>query len=230
MNNQLHPLVLRRVGMIHGFLTAAKQLLHPIHVAIDGYRDLGTDDAGRPLPPSHVLTSLVEMGRLKMADVVSAACVAGVNLGYAYEHAFKLLNFMYTGKNAGGLRKGERHKLAKLYEQLPKNLQRDISSIYKSTRTHDIELEEIFGFEAPPNHDPPESNSASLLDKLKYWDRNNIFQGGRYTYVDATTRKRSVIRVYFPVFSVHFLEGILEEVVLPALGLEYVSPPSENRT
>ena len=40
---ETHPLILRRVGMIHAFLTAAKQLVHPAQVAIDGYRDPGKD-------------------------------------------------------------------------------------------------------------------------------------------------------------------------------------------
>lgn len=215
-----HPLILRRVGMIHAFLTAAKQLVHPIHAAIESDRDPGRDAAGRPLPVSHVLRHLAEMGELERAAVVSAACVAGVNLGYAFEHTFKLLNFVSTGRNAGELRGGARHKLSKLYEQLPRSLQRDLSSIFGRIRTHDIELEEDFGMEKPPGKDPPMPSRVSLLEQLRYWDRNEIFLGGRYKYVDATGRRRARIRICVPFRSVRFLDSVLVNVVLPESGLE----------
>lgn len=216
-----HPLILRRVAMIHGFLTAARQLLEPILVATDAYRD-PRDDDGNLLPPEHVVAHLVDMGQLEMAGAVSYACVAGVNLGYAYEHALKLLNFISTGKNAGGLRGREQHKLSKLYLLLPKDLRREISSIYKGIRSHDIEYQESFGMK-PSDYDPHVSKSDSLLGNLEYWDRSNIFLGGRYKYVDATMKKRSEVRVYLPIRSVRFLEAVMEKVILPRLGLEYVS-------
>ena len=137
-----HPLILRRVGMIHAFLTAAKQLVHPVQVAIDGYLDPGKDAEGRPLSVPYVVQHVMGMGELDRATVISSACVAGVNLGYAYEHTLKLLNLVSTGKNSGELRGSERHKLSKLYEQLPQSLQHELFLIHKRILTHDIELED----------------------------------------------------------------------------------------
>lgn len=223
-----HPLILRRVGMIQAFLTAANQLVHPVHVAIEGYRDPGTDAAGRLRPVSHVVRHLAEMEELERAAVVSSACVAGVNLGYAYEHTFKLLSFLSEGENVGKLRGSARHKLSKLYEQLPRDLQSELSTIYRRISTHDIELEEDFGMEKPPSKDPPEPNPGSLHSQLRYWDRNDIFLGGRYKYVDATGRPRARIRIFIPFRSVQFLSSVLTNVILPRLGLKYApkAPPS----
>ena len=216
-----HPLILRRVGMIHAFLTAAKQLVHPVQVAIDGYRDPGKDAEGRPLSVPYVVQRVMGMGELDRAAVISSSCVAGVNLGYAYEHTLKLLNLVSTGKNSGELRGSERHKLSKLYEQLPQSLQRDLSSIHKRILTHDIELEEDFGMEKPPSKEPPMPSPVPLLEQLKYWDRNEIFRGGRYKYIDATARPRARIRICIPFRAVQLLDGILAEVLFPKLGLKY---------
>ena len=75
--------------------------------------------------------------------------------------------------------------------------------------------------EKPPSKEPSMPSPVPLLEQLKYWDRNEIFRGGRYKYIDATARPRARIRIFIPFRAVQLLEGILAEILLPKLGLKY---------
>ena len=160
---------------------------------------------------------------MEFAELLASCCVATTNLGYAYEHSFKLLCFLATRKNTGpGLRGGDRHKLGKLYDKLPETIRERLVGIYQSVRAHDIEFEEYFGNMAPVEDRESSPSPSELRWHLHYWDRENLLQGSRYKYVDvAATKKRVRIRILIPLRSVEFINRILSLEIAPRLSLEY---------
>ena len=167
------------------------------------------------------------------ARSAASCCVATTNIGYAYEHAFKLLYFLENEKNPD-LKGADGHDLVQLYDALSRPLQGKLSDINNDIPLHDYEvgnplLDFVMGEElGKPNGyillDWMLGGTPELRKLLKYWTIEKCLQGSRYKYSDVTETPVT-IKFLVPLRSEHVIDLILCEVVAPRLNLEYMRTP-----
>ena len=140
----VHPLSLRRFAMVHSFLRAAVDALDdPVFMQIGARKPIDTDESGKPLAPNALTRLLGSLQPSEGARLVSSCCVAAANVGYAYEHAFKLANHLETGKNTS-LPSKEQHRLDRLYDELPEKVRQELDAVYEHIESHEFDIEERF--------------------------------------------------------------------------------------
>ena len=220
--------MIRRFATITSLLVAAKVLLQPIHINFDMFREAPTDSSGLPLPPDHIIETIRRIPSAEVPSIFASCCVATTNLGYAYEHTFKLFNFILTGCNTN-LNSRNRHKLAMLFSELPQDIRNKMSAIYSTVHLQDVELEEWFRAEATPERNRPEP-MVGLRAHLVYWDRKKLLHGSIYKYVDMDLRPNSQqrIRIFVPLGSVVAIERFAWELLAPRLGIYRVRNERDN--
>ena len=218
--------LIRRFQMIASFTLAAKHLLEPILINIDGFRPLETEPSGVPKPPDRQRNIFLQMSDLDRSRLVAGSCVVTSNLGYALEQALKLLIYIETGQNTKWIgRTG--HHLPKLFKELERDTQDRLSEIYRSIQFHDFEFEEAINANFPEGK-ASKLDTSDLYSQLQYWQHHKLLQGSRYKYSDATPTG-SVVRVLIPFRTVLFMDKVLASVLAPRLrfgdrALEYSAP------
>ena len=226
------PLVPLLYEMAICFFHAARQNLDPVLEAIDGYRELETQQDGRPASPDHIARRFSELPSGVRLHHLGACLAATSNLGLAYVHSFRLLSFLTQGTDALPPN-AKRPNLAKLYDALPSALRNKLSQIYEQTGSHDIELEmsaEPFPCDEP--NDSVTSGGKGFRAQLAYWQSRGLLHEGHVT-LTATGGPR-VLRFFIPLRSVLILDSILADQVAPKLGFRYqrmneqLSSRSEN--
>ena len=205
--------------MIHSFIEAAKSTLDPVLRKLDGHLAPDITSSGRPKTPTHVTERLGQLQGLERAHVMAACCVANTNLGYAYEHTFKFLIFLETGRETS-LRGNEGHHLPSLYKELPSPLPDILQNIYNSIKDHDYEIEEYFG-KSPKQRNRPGAGPMDLHQTLSSWHVRGYLQASRYKYIDANSQ--SPAQILLPFRSVHLLDRIVSTQLAPKLNLAYTS-------
>ena len=211
---------LRRFAMVHSFLRAAVDALDEPVFADVGVRDsIETDQAGRPLAPDALARLLGQLPPSEGAKLVSSSCVAAVNLGYAYEHAFKLIYHidMRNGMSTGSQ---DVQTLDRLYDQLPVKARNELEAIYRDVESHEFEIEEKFG--DPPDpliNDQDASGWQAFRRQLNYWQSNGLLQGAGEKYAEPNVPFHA--RILIPLRSLEIVDRILSDVLAPRLGLQY---------
>jgi hypothetical protein len=219
-------LSLRRFAMVHSFLRAAVDALDdPLFTQIGVRESIETDEAGKPLAPDALARFMGQLQPSEGARLVSSSCVAAVNLGYAYEHAFKLINHIDTGRGMS-MRPDEREALDRLYDELSEKARSELEAIYQDIKSHEYEIEEKFGDSPNPFTDDQEgSGSPAFRRQLNYWQSNGLLQGAREKYADPDLPFHA--RILIPLRSVEIVDRILSDVLAPRLGLQYTRMSGE---
>ena len=211
---------LRRFAMVHSFLRAAVDTLdEPVFSEI-GVRDsIETDQAGKPLAPEALARLLGQLQPSEGAKLVSSSCVAAVNLGYAYEHAFKLIYHIDIGKGMS-IRFQEKEMLDRLYDELPDKARSELEAIYRDVKSHEFEIEEKFGDPRDPLIDDREaSGSLAFRRQLNYWQSHGLLRGASEKYAEPDVPFYA--RILIPLRSLEIVDRILSDVLAPRLGLQY---------
>lgn len=211
-------LFLHRYGVIQAFLTSARALLGPVHDELSLREPIGVDPSGVPLPPDRLTERIASIPQPRNAFLMASCCVASANLGYAYEHTFRLLKYIDTGSDTK-LRGVRRHKLAALYRELPDQLQSRLEDIYGRVKSHEAELHQMFGKPTEPPREPPPKHDSKLLNQLEHWDRNGLLHRSHYAYTRITGKSHSHVLIFIPLRSLYFIESILSEELAPRIGL-----------
>ena len=213
-------LLVRRFGMIHSFIQSAKVAAHPILIGIDGHDPVGTNAFGKPISFLQLHKTVAGKPQNYRAILAASCCVAAVNLGYAYEHALKLLYFLEKKENFD-FNRGGGHNLAGLYKSLSMPLREKLSEINNGIPSHDVEIDEEFGNKGEIAIQQRIGEPVDLCQLLEYWTDKQLLHESRYKYsdeVELPCRRRFLV----PLRSIFLLEEILSEVLAPRLNLKYV--------
>ena len=228
----VHPLYLRRFAMVHSFLRAAIDALDdPVLELVDVRKAIDADESGKPLAPNALVQAIKQLKPSEGAKLVSSCCIAAANLGYAYEHAFKFLNYLETSKNTS-LPSSEGHKLDRLYDELSEKLRTELDTVYGSVETHEFEIQECFGdVDYPPSEPDTDSGTSTFRHTLNYWQTQRLLQQSHEKYADADLPFQGQLLI--PLRSAEIVDRILADVLAPRLGLKYTRmtgeiPLSEN--
>ena len=211
--HNLQPHVPFLYEMVISFFEAARETLDPVLRAIDGYRELETNEDGRPAAPDHVARKLAELPSGVAVRHVGACLSATTNLGLAYVHSFRLLSFLTQNKDALPPNAAKPH-LAKLYDALPTALQEALCKIYDEVGAHDFEMELSTGPFSEDTRDETLSSGRDFRSALAYWQSRGMLQ-------DSHLSPSGAIRVFIPLRSVLVLDRILADQVAPTLGRDY---------
>ena len=217
---------LRRFAMVHSFLRAAVDALDdPVFTQIGLRESIGTDEAGKPLASDALARFMEQLQPSEGARLVSSSCVAAVNLGYAYEHAFKLINHIDTGEGMS-MRPEEGEMLDRLYDELPDKARSELEAIYQDIKSHEFEIEEKFGDQPGTFTDDQEgAGSSAFRRQLNYWQSNGLLRGACEKYADADVPFHA--RILIPLRSAEIIDRILSDVLAPRLGLQYTRVTEE---
>ena len=212
--------------MVHSFLRVAIDALdEPALEQIEARKAIDTDESGKPLAPNALVKAFGQLKPSEAAKLVSSCCVAASNLGYAYEHAFKLVNYLETGKNTS-LPLGESRKLDRLYDKLPDKVRGELDTIYESVKSHEFDIQERFG-----NGDYPSSKSdrgtgkSKFRRQLNYWQSQRLLQQCHEKFANADLPFQGHILI--PLRSAEIVDRILADVLAPRLGLKYTRMTGE---
>ncbi len=217
--HKLHAHVPFLYEMVISFFEAARVTLDPVLQAIDGYRELETEDDGRLAVPDHVVSKLAELPGGGAIRHIGACLSATTNLGLAYVHSFRLLSFLAQNKDA--LPANAAPHLAKLFDALPTASREALCNIYDQVSAHDFEMEistSPFSEEARDEHPAGRRNFRSML---AYWQSRGMLHDSHLSL--SGTSRGSVIRIYIPLRSVLVLDRILAEQIAPRLGQDYTT-------
>lgn len=213
-----HPLAPFQYAMVISFFESARETLDPVLQEIDGYRELETDQAGRPSPPEHIMRRFAALSDDVRVRCIGACLSATTSLGLAYVHSFRLLTSLAGNKVARptGSAKAD---LVKLFDALPPVTQDVLSDAYHRLGTHDIEMEVGFGPLSEERRNEAASGSKDFRSTLAYWQSRRMLQDSHLALSDAS--RTSVLRIFIPLRSVLLLDHILAEHLAPRLGREY---------
>lgn len=215
---KLQPHVPFLYRMVISFFELALETLDPVLRAIDGHRELGTSQDGRPAAPHHVARKLAELPSAAVVRHVGACLSATTNLGLAYVHSFRLLSFLTQDKDLLPPNAAKPH-LAKLYDALPTDLREAMCRIYDQVGAHDFEMEMSTGPRSEETRDETPSSGRDFRSALAYWQSHGMLQDSHLTF--AETSRPSVVRIFIPLRSVLVLDRILAEQVAPTLDRGY---------
>ena len=112
---KLPPYVPFLYEMVIAFFTTARTILGPVLEDIDGFRSLELEPDGRPTRPEHVAYRLAKLPPTVVAHHVGSCMTATTNLGLAYVHTLRLLNFLAQRRDILPPNVAK-PKLAKLYD------------------------------------------------------------------------------------------------------------------
>ena len=215
---RLPPYIPFLYELVIALYDAARTALDPVLQDIDGYRELELLHDGRPAAPDHVARKLAQLPGALVVQHVGACIAATTNLGLAYVHTFRLLNFL--ARNNDALPSNvQRLRLAKLYDALPADSQNFLNEIYNNVGSHDFEIEISAGSYPSKNEERNSSGAKSFRSTLAYWDSRGMMHDSHLTL--ANDGRTSHIDVFVPLRSVLVLDRILANHVAPHLGRDY---------
>ena len=215
---KLPPYVPFLYELVISLFDAARTALDPVLQDIDGYRELDLIHDGRPAPPDHVARRLAQLPGAVVVQHVGACIAATTNLGLAYVHSFRLLNFL--ARNIDTLPpNAQRLRLAKLYDALPADSQTSLSEIYNTVGSHDFEIEITSGSHPNNNKEQSSSGAKGFRSTLAYWDSRGMMHDSHLSL--SNDGRASHICVLVPLRSVLVLDRILANHIAPVLGRDY---------
>ena len=217
-SHKLHPRVPFLYEMVISFFEAAREALDPVLQAIDGYRQLKTDQDGRPAAPDHVARKFAELPVGVMVGHVGACLSATTNLGLAYVHSFRLLSFLTQNKDALSTNVVKPH-LGKLFDALPTASREALCNVYNQVDVHDFEVEMSTGPFSEKNRDERPSSGRDFRSTLSYWQSSGMLHDSHLSLSGAS--HASAIRIFIPLRSMLILDRILAEQIAPKLGRDY---------
>ncbi len=211
------PLQLRRFSMVRSFLLAADDALdQPVFRELRTHISPGTDSTGQLLPPNELARKMQRLTPADSAQLVSSCCIASTNLGYAYEHAFRLLADLVPGSRPTSP-EGERAGLDALYDALPDNVRKDLDTVYTNVSTHEFEFQEGDSSQFPDFG--PGTGSSPFRQNLNYWQSAGLLRESHGQYAYPSTAFFAT--VLMPFRSLEVVDCILADVLAPRLGLKY---------
>ncbi len=213
--NKLQPHVPFLYEMAISFFEAARLGLDPVLRDIDGYRELGLDNDGKPLPLEHVTHKFAQLSRGVFFRHVGACLAATTNLGLAYVHTLRLLSYLTQQKDALP-RNVNKPNLPKMYDTLPDATQKELSGLFSEVDAHDFEMEVSTGSFPEENKDQAQIRVQDFRSKLTEWQSQGMLQDSHLTLIDS-----KVIRVFIPLRAILVLDRILANQVAPILGVDY---------
>ena len=226
----VQPLHLRRFGLVYSFLRAAVDALDDSVFSETGaHEPLGTDELGKPRPPDEFYRRVTKLNQADASKLVASSCVAGISIGHAYEHAFKLLHHIETGSNPGPSGE-EQLGLDRLYDLLPQRVRDDLDAVYVSVKSHELAFEEKFDNPDPWTEKRGGVGSTRFRQDLNYWESQNLLRGhAKYADADLPFEAQFLI----PLRSLEIVDRILADVLAPRLNLRYTrftgdEPPKDN--
>lgn len=224
----IDPLVQRRFAMVFTFLRSALEALDdPVFGQIKARDPVPVDKSGKPLPPDALVERMRTLDPSRSAQLLSFCCVAATNIGYAYEHVFRLIYDLEKRAHAASF-STRRSGLADLYDALSKEIRNELEGVYRSIESHEFEIEEAFGKGAEwPKEDISDSEPRSLRQTLRYWETSGLLSAAHYKY--SRSKPPFAVRVLMPLRSVEFVDRILSEVLAPKLGLNYTRITGETQ-
>ena len=217
-NQRYHPHVPFLYEMVISFFEAARETLDPVLQAIDGYRELESDNDGRPAAPDHVAHKFAELPDGVAVGYIGACLSATTNLGLAYVHTFRLLSFLTQNRDALPANAAKPH-LGKLFDALPNATRDALSNVYTDVGAHDFEMEIGTGPFPEKTRDERPSGGRDFRSTLAYWQSCGMLQDSHLSLSD--TNRRSTLRVFIPLRSVLILDQILAKLIASRLGRDY---------
>ncbi len=217
---QLHPHVPFLFEMAISFFELAKENLDPILQEIDGYRELETDQHGRPGPPDHVAQRISDLPGGGVVGLVGTCLSATTNLGLAYVHSFRLLSFITQDRDSLPANASKPH-LAKLFDALPAASQKAICEIYGQVKSHDFEVE-VSAEELPrESQNSTRSGGKDFRSTLSYWQSMGMLHESHLSLFGVGSA--SVLRILIPLRSLLVLDQIIASQIASQLGRNYES-------
>lgn len=220
------PLQLRRFAIVHSFLVAAADALdNPVFRVLRTHISPGKASTGKPLPPNELAKRMRRLAPDDSAKLVSLCCIASTSLGYAYEHAFRLLSDIEPDSRSRQPQ-GEGMGLDELYDVLPDQARGDLDTAYANVTSHEFEFQEGDGSRFPNRG--PGTGSTPFRQHLNYWQSAGLLRESHVQYASSDTTFFATLLM--PFRSVEMVDRILAEVLAPRLGLKYAritnySPP-----
>ncbi len=215
----LLPLVLRQRGIICNHIDAARSLMGSVPVELYKIMDqIGNTSSGRPKPPDEVVRWFAQLSPEYQAELIGKITTVNVNLGYAYEHSFKLLlsiceiNFDSTGSKG--------HNLFALFQSLPDEIKATMCDLYQNIVSTDLEFQECFTKRAIRNK-PKNRNHKGLKlpETLEYYQNQKYFQHSRYKFTKMDINQP--VRILLPIRFEELIRGIVHKIIDPKID-EYV--------
>lgn len=203
--------------MVQSFLlVAADALDDPVFRELRTQDSPGTDSAGRLLPSNELARRMQRLAPAASARLVSSCCIASTSLGYAYEHAFRLLSDVVSSEHSTPPPR-EGAGLDQLYDALPDQARKDLDMTYAKVNTHEFEFQEGDSSRFPDLG--PGSGSTPFRQKLNYWQSAGLLRESHVQYAYPDTAFFAT--VLMPFRSLEMVDRILADVLAPKLGLNY---------
>ncbi|MDE0102049.1 MAG: hypothetical protein OXN89_06695 [Bryobacterales bacterium] len=153
--------------MVISLLEAVVETLDPVLQAIDGFRELWTNQDGRPATPDHVARKLAGLPPSVAVRHVGACVSATTNLGLAYVHSFRVLSFLSRSEDVLPSNTDNPH-LAKLFDVLRTAGRETLCQVYNQVGAHDFETELCTGQFSKEAGDEIPSNGRHFHSALAY--------------------------------------------------------------
>ena len=225
-----HIALQRRFDMIVAFLTCTKVNVAPILTRLGMFRRYAVNDDGT-LADEASASLRGTLKRLTADEYFSLAgplAVGNTNLGYAFEHMFKLCIRLETGKETPY--KGQKgHNLAALYGDLGVDTKDALERAKQSQNGFvDCELAESFNDGSSDRgaklRDAKERGPRTLENELRRLHNHGLLIGSRYKYQSA--RRAGTILVPFGL--IRLLDAFLKDYLAPRLNRAYEPVPFDN--
>ena len=227
-NFHLTPLlVLRQRAIVCDHANAARSLLSSIppkfYEKID---QIGTTRSGRPRAPNDFAQWFARIPQIQQMELIGKIVVVNVNLGYAYEHGFKLL-LSITGKrfDSSG-RKG--HNLHSLFKLLPEKTKKSMCRLHKNLDSTDLEIEEFHSECALSKKSKNHMRGPRTLPKtLEYYQSQRFLQHSRYKFTKMDVNQP--VRILLPIRFEKLIWRIVDNIIDPSIDEYLIMQKQDSR-
>lgn len=209
------PLIfLRRYAVICSHVDAAHNLILSMTELNQQIPEIGTTKSGRPRPPDAIGQWFAHLTLIEQAQIIGKFAVINTNIGYAYEHSFKILldiegiEYPESGKDG--------HNLLKLYRLLPEKLKQKMCELYRSVDRTDLEFEENLSGKPSKRAGANTRNRPTLNGDLEYYQGQGYLHNSRYKYTKVNIEKP--IRILFPLRFEELIRKIVEQIIGPCIN------------
>lgn len=219
MNDKVRAIVThRRFIMVQAYIFAAKSTVGPALHSLDAFRRPEVDADGARLSARHVAERIAALPMERLDEVFAASAVGTANLGYAFEHAFKLCIFLQTGQNTK-LKGRSGHDLARLFDQLDDESQSILERLNEGIDRSivDYHIEESIN---KPGTRKDRSNVKGFRNKLERLHNEQLLTGSRYVFSDAGASSGR-FRIFLPFKTIRVLDMFLSDYLAAKLGVAH---------
>ena len=216
---------LRRLAMVCSHVDAANALVDSMTDLCALIPQIGKTRTGRPRAPDLVAEWFGKLPMSNQAAVIGKIATINVNMGYAWEGAFKLLLDIEGIEYQTG---SDGHNLPQLYKKLPDQTKQSICDLYRQVDLTDLEFLECFSDTARSQGFPRKKSPGhpTFGSDLEYYHQQEYFQRSRYKYVNVTTAKP--ILCLLPLRFLKLIKEAIDHVITPKLSLTRKNEPSST--